>query len=123
MIDMALERNRKFAWFKFFAQRSQTEEALIWAAELAQWIDTLRPPCPTCGGKRKAAVDWHVTRPGETPIAVPCPDCVDGNTPHPPALTDLITQVRSRVPPNDLRIVTRYVTFCMSPGVLQSQDG
>lgn len=46
MHDGALERNRRLAWGKFFGQRSETQQALLWAVELAEWLERCGAPHP-----------------------------------------------------------------------------
>lgn len=46
MHDGALERNRRLAWAKFFGARSETQQALLWAAELAEWLERCGEPHP-----------------------------------------------------------------------------
>lgn len=46
MHDLALERNRRLAWAKFFGARSETQQALLWAAELAEWLERCGEPHP-----------------------------------------------------------------------------
>lgn len=42
--DMALERNRRAAWAKYYAVRSQLSETEMRRAELAVFVEMLNPP-------------------------------------------------------------------------------
>jgi len=83
---MALERNRRWAWRQVYLQRSETEVAKLWAAEMVEWLERL-----------------------------------SDDRPWPPALQDLVTQIRADISESDRRIIERYVTFQLSPPVLQSE--
>lgn len=77
--DPALERNRRWAWRSFYMQRRETEAAIMWAGELAEWLGRSDlPQPPACAEvvdlvrSRLSAndltiisryVDWHLSPP------------------------------------------------------------
>jgi hypothetical protein len=46
MDDLALERNRRAAWARFFAARRDAEQARLWAGELAFHLAAYRDDLP-----------------------------------------------------------------------------
>lgn len=64
--DKALEANRRLAWAKVYAAREDTRHAMLWSAELAEWLRQLAPDAepPLALRQLLEAIDAAIT-PGE----------------------------------------------------------
>lgn len=47
VIDFALEKSRRFAWFKFYRERDACRQMTCWAVELAERLDQLDAELPS----------------------------------------------------------------------------
>lgn len=69
MYDNALEVNRRVAWARYYAMRSDCKHIALWAAELAEWLEQCDADLPEPATQLIEAVRSGVTVPDQRRIA------------------------------------------------------